>query len=237
MNHYKIETSKNKDDLAKLACQKICENIMLTTKNKDRFRIALAGGSTPSAAYKLLSKELLPWDKVDIFLGDERWVDHKNELSNSFMLRNTLLSSSPADKANFYPFPTIEFSSPEESASFFNNKIEELFNSSPPKFDLILLGLGDDGHTASLFPETESIYVTESWVTSSQGKGIPRLTLTAPVLSAANKVIFLVSGKSKRQALTRLINPLETIERTPAKLVQPSSEVLILADLDAISSS
>jgi len=99
----------------------------------------------------------------------------------------------------------------------------------------VLLGLGEDGHTASLFPGTAAPLVTDRWVTTGEGKGLPRITLTAPALSAARKVIFLVSGAGKRPALERLLNAQEPGERTPARLVRPLSEVLILADAAAAS--
>ena len=99
----------------------------------------------------------------------------------------------------------------------------------------MLLGLGDDGHTASLFPGTEATTITDQWATVGRGKGLDRITLTAPVLSAAREVIFLVSGSGKRQALQRLVDPQESPARTPAKLVSPAKPVLILADQDAAS--
>ena len=97
----------------------------------------------------------------------------------------------------------------------------------------MLLGLGDDGHTASLFPGTEAPTVRDCWATVGRGKGLDRITLTAPVLSAARQVIFLVSGAGKQEALRRLVDPDESSDRTPARLVQPASDVLILADQDA----
>jgi 6-phosphogluconolactonase len=98
---------------------------------------------------------------------------------------------------------------------------------------VILLGLGDDGHTASLFPGSGALAERVRSVAVGEGKGLPRITLTAPVLSAARQVIFLVSGAGKRQALERLLDPQEPVERTPARLVQPRGEVLILADAEA----
>ena len=94
----------------------------------------------------------------------------------------------------------------------------------------MLLGLGDDGHTASLFPGTEAPTVRERWTTIGRGKGLERITLTAPVLSASRQVIFLVSGDKKREALRRLLDPDESSDRTPAKLVQPDSQIVVLAD-------
>jgi 6-phosphogluconolactonase len=111
----------------------------------------------------------------------------------------------------------------------------QLCGGEPPTLDVVLLGLGEDGHTASLFPGTSAPLVRDRWVTTGEGKGLPRITLTAPALSAARSVIFLVSGAGKRQALERLLDPQESPERTPARLVSPRSEVLILADAAAAS--
>lgn len=97
----------------------------------------------------------------------------------------------------------------------------------------MVLGLGDDGHTASLFPGTDAPGVTDAWATVGRGKGLDRISLTAPVLSAARQVIFLVAGRAKQEALRRLIDPTESAERTPARLVQPANDVLILVDQDA----
>ncbi len=98
----------------------------------------------------------------------------------------------------------------------------------------MVLGLGDDGHTASLFPGTEAPEIRDRWTTIGRGKGLERITLTAPVLSASRTVLFLVSGAKKREALRRLLDPAESSRRTPAKLVQPEAEIIVLTD-DAAS--
>tara|TARA_Y100001968_G_scaffold117331_1_gene106731 strand:- start:1276 stop:1989 length:714 start_codon:yes stop_codon:yes gene_type:complete len=230
MSSYRIDCSPEKNTLASRAVQVILENIQTALKKKKRVQIALSGGSTPSVVYKLLSQENISWQRVDVFLGDERWVDSNDPLSNSLMIRNTLLSSSPGSLSSFHSIPTTQLSNPEESADAFEKLLREKCFGAPPIFDLMLLGLGEDGHTASLFPSTKSLNVIDRWTTVSRGKGQDRITLTAPVLSAASKVIFLVSGSSKQIALKRLIDPAESTERTPAKLVQPAKEILVLVD-------
>ncbi len=233
MTSYKLKKVSDVKSLAVVASQIIASHIALALDEKERAQISLSGGSTPYETYKLLAKEHLPWDRVDLFLGDERWVDPGHESSNALMLSRTLLSSGPGANSRFHPVPTVKFPSPEESADAFSDLLSEICPGEPPVFDLILLGLGDDGHTASLFPQSESLLVKDRWVTVGYGKGLERISLTAPVLSAARQVIFLVSGESKQNALKRLLDPSESFLRTPARLVQPNSEVLILADESA----
>ena len=233
MTSYKIETANSKNDLADKASQLIAMHIDLVLDQKERAQIALSGRSTPQKTYKLLGKEHLPWDRVDVFLGDERWVDQSDKASNAGMLKETLLASSPGSSCRFHPIPTIEYSTPIESAEAFSNNLDKTCSGRPPVFDLILLGLGDDGHTASLFPYSEALNIKNHWTTTAHANGHDRITLTYPVLSAANKVVFLISGASKQLPLKRLIDPEESFIRTPAKLVQPDSEILILADEEA----
>ena len=136
------------------------------------------------------------------------------------------------DLARAIPVPT-QLESPQASVDAFEQYVRQLCPGDPPCFDVMLLGLGDDGHTASLFPGTAATRERQRAVTIGAGKGMERISLTAPVLSAARQVIFLVSGAAKRQALQRLLDPAESAERTPARLVQPRSPVLVLADADA----
>ena len=231
MSSYRIETTPSTQDLARRAAEHIGAAIDLALDQRDRAQIALSGGTTPALAYALLGQEHLPWDRVDVFLGDERWVAADDDSSNARMLRNTLMKTDqPGARACFHPVPTVELPSPEASAEAFAELVLSVCEGQPPVFDFMLLGLGDDGHTASLFPGTEAPSVQDRWTTIGRGKGLERITLTAPVLSAARQVVFLVSGDAKRQALGRLIDPAESPERTPAKLVRPGSEILVLAD-------
>ena len=230
MSKYIVKRLNSIEEVSLKAADFISSCINFNLERKNRVQIALSGGTTPAMTYKLLSESSLDWSRVDVVLGDERWVDQKSDLSNSLMLRKTLLSSSPGSEACFYPVPTTQLASPKESSIVFQNHLEEICVGTPPVFDLIVLGLGDDGHTASLFPYSDSLKVIDKWVTIGLGKGTERITLTSSVLNVAKKVVFLVAGESKKIALQRLIDPNESEERTPAKLVQPSSEVVIFAD-------
>jgi 6-phosphogluconolactonase len=230
---YKLEVASDATQLARQCAEQIAALIDLALDQRDRAQIALSGGTTPAAAYRVLNQEHLPWNRVDVVLGDERWVPPTDPASNARMLRNTLLAEGgPGAAARFHPVPT-ELESPSASVDAFEAYVRELCPGDPPRFDVILLGLGDDGHTASLFPGTPATQERTRLVTIGAGKGLERISLTAPVLSAARQVIFLVSGAAKRQALQRLLDPAEPAERTPAKLVQPQMPVLVLTDTEA----
>lgn len=232
MTQYHLRIAASAEDLARQAAEQVASRIDLALAERDRAQIALAGGETPRATYGRLGADHLPWERVDVLLGDERWVSADDPASNARMLRETLLAQAPAHAAAFHPVPTGE-ATPADSAEAYAQVLASLGSGPIPCFDVILLGLGDDGHTASLFPGSAALAVRDRSVTVGEGKGLPRITLTAPVLSAARQVIFLVSGAGKRQALERLLDPQEPAERTPARLVQPRAEVLILADAEA----
>jgi 6-phosphogluconolactonase len=234
MTSYHLHIAANGEDLARQTAEQLASTIDLALAERDRAQIALAGGSTPRAAYCRLGTEHLPWDRVDVLLGDERWVSPEDPASNARLLAESLLADGPGHHARFHPVPT-HLPTPEAGAEAYSDLLIQLCGGEPPTLDVVLLGLGEDGHTASLFPGTSAPLVLDRWVTTGEGKGLPRITLTAPALSAARSVIFLVSGAGKRQALERLLDPQESPERTPARLVSPRSEVLILADTAAAS--
>jgi len=229
---YRLETAADRGALSRLAAETIAASIDLALAERERAQIALAGGTTPEQAYHLLAANHLPWQRVDVLLGDERWVPADDPSSNALMLRRSLLAEGPGAQACFHPVPTA-LESPERGAAAYDALLAQLCPGQPPIFDLILLGLGDDGHTASLFPGTAATGVVDCNVTVSEGKGLPRVTFTAPVLSAARQVVILVSGSGKQQALQRLLDPNEPAARTPARLVRPRTPVLILADAAA----
>ena len=150
-NGYTLNIYKDKLELSTAVFKFIESHIIHTLKKEDRFQFCVSGGSTPKSVYKLLSKSNLRWDMVDVFLGDERCVDPNSELSNSLMLRNSLLTNF-GSKAYFYEIFNDLNADDETTKNQFISKLFEKCGSNPPTFDLTLLGLGDDGHTASLFP-------------------------------------------------------------------------------------
>ncbi len=227
-NGYSLNIYKNKSELSSAVFRYIESQIIQKLKNKDRFKFCVSGGSTPKSVYQLLSKRDIAWEKVDVFLGDERCVDPDSELSNSLMLKNSLLTNY-GSKAFFYEIFSDLNANEEDIKKLFISKLLEKCGTNPPSFDLTLLGLGDDGHTASLFPYQQNNNV-DDFVIFNQGKGLKRISLTPKVLSASSKIVFLVSGESKQIALKRLLDEKEPNDRTPSKLIKSSSQISIFCD-------
>ena len=147
MSKYESQVSEDKNSLAQAASDLIAQIVESTLKIKNKAKIALCGGSTPKAAYSLLGKKNIDWMNVDLFLGDERWVDNESQDSNCFLLNNSLFKEgNPSLEASFFSVPTVELASPEDSARDYEEVLKNNLDGDPPKFDLILLGLGDDGH-------------------------------------------------------------------------------------------
>ena len=231
INNYSLRVFRNKEELFFNLSDLIENRIIHILSEKERFKFCICGGSTPKPFYNLLSKKDLFWERVDLFLGDERCVNPESEESNSLMIRNSLLNNF-GSKASFYEI--FKKGNLEEDIAKENltKELNDEFSGNPISFDLTLLGLGDDGHTASLFPYQSKNNVNELAIFSF-GKGIKRISLTPKILSLSKKVIFLVCGASKQTALKRLIDIMESSERTPAKLIKPDSQILIFSDLEA----
>lgn len=199
-------------------------------KKGDIFSLVVAGGSTPKPLYEALAKEKLDGSQLHIFWGDERYVPPTDPQSNQKMVKEAWLDRVNLPAANIHPMPTY-FASPAEAAMEYQRHLESFFALTPPAFpvfDFVLLGMGDDGHTASLFPHTEALRVTDRWVTVGQKDNQPRLTLTVPVLNNAKQIVFLVSGASKQQALQAVLAPTGDNYQYPARLIK--GNVLWLVD-------
>ncbi len=230
INNYHLFIFKDKSELSKNVSDYISESIRTTLHAKDRFQFCVCGGSTPESIYTSLSKKELHWEKVDIFLGDERCVNPSSDLSNTSMLHRSLLKNF-GSKADFYNIFNDQKINVDNSIQLLLEELKKKCKGSPPIFDFSLLGLGNDGHTASLFPNKNNI--TDQFVITSFGNGLKRISLTPKVLSASIKIAFVVSGSSKQIALKRLISNSESSDRTPAKLINSKSKILIFTDLEA----
>jgi 6-phosphogluconolactonase len=223
--------------LARVAAQEFHRLAEAGIKERDRFSVALSGGNTPRAVYSLLAAEHkeLPWDRIHVFFGDERDVPPGHPDSNFRMASESLLSKAPIPEKNVHRIRTEL--GPEAAAKDYDEQLADFFhliNHDWPRFDLIFLGLGDDGHTASLFPGSSALSdlsgrVAANWVEKLQTF---RITLTFPVLNQAADVIFLVSGESKAQILNAVLRP--GAGKYPAQGVRPENgRLLWLADQDA----
>ena len=205
---------------------------------RGRFAGALAGGNTPRGAYDLLSKppfrEQIPWEKVHIFFGDERCVPADDPRSNQKMAREALLDRVPLPPSQVYPIPGE--ASPDEAAERYETLLRGFFAGDSPRFDLVFLGMGEDGHTASLFPGTPALDEQVRWVTwvCPPTQELCRVTLTAPIINLAAAVAFLVSGEGKAATLREVLEGPHDPHRLPAQLIQPRDGQLVwLADAAA----
>jgi len=178
------------------------------------FAIALSGGSTPRRLYELLAgppyRGAFPWERVHWFWGDERFVPHDSPESNYRMVRQAMLARVPVPAANVHPVPT-EGVTPDEAALSYEQQLKDFYGASSlepdrPLFDVTFLGLGPEGHIASLFPGTAILKERTRWVGSVIGaKPEPRITLTYPALESSREVAFLVTGAAKRAVLEQLL--------------------------------
>ena len=172
---------------------------------QDRYTVALAGGNTPKKTYELLADKYadsIDWARVHFFWGDERFVPVSDERSNAKMAYDVLLNKIPVDKENIHVMQTAGLE-PEESASSYEKLLHTYFDGYPHTFNLVLLGLGSDAHTLSLFPGYPVITENKKWVSAFNlaEQDMYRITLTPPVVNMAAKVAFMVSGGSKAAAL------------------------------------
>lgn len=227
-----VEVLPDKGALITRALSLVKEKIETAIASQGYFTIALAGGSTPEPIYEALSQENLPWDKIQVFWSDERYVPSDHPDSNEKMARQAWLNQVPIPPENIHPMPT-QGQNPQQDAQTYDNELQKFFGCSSedfPAFDLILLGMGDDGHTASLFPQTEALSVGDRRVTVGNKDGQPRLTFTVPLINHARCVVFLVAGANKIDALTQVFDPDGDSQQYPSRLIAPKGELWWLLD-------
>jgi len=229
-----IRIFPNPQALFEAAAQDFVEQGRASVRGQGRFTVALSGGSTPRGLFQVLSSKdhgLLPWDRMFFFWGDERHVPPDHPDSNYRMTHETLLSKVPVPAANIFRVPAEDADANEAAASY-EKTLHEFFRLKPgqlPQFDLILLGMGPDGHTASLFPESKGLQerkrlVIANWV---EKFSTFRITFTVPVLNAGRVVEFLVAGADKAPALHEVLEGNARAELYPAKLVHPADGRLV----------
>ena len=192
----------------------------------NRFRVALSGGSTPRLLYGLLASDAfrseIPWDVIQFFFGDERWVPHTHRDSNYKMAKDQLFNKVGIDPSNIFGIPT-EGVTPDEAAEQYAETLRKQFKLTTPEvpvFDLMFLGMGDDGHTASLFPHTPVLKEREKIVAAYYVDKLSayRVTLTMPVLTSAAEIIFLVTGEGKAPALKEVLEGEYNFDEYPSQL-------------------
>ena len=229
--------------LARAAADSFADAAIAAVALRGRAAIALSGGSTPRRMGELLAlppyRGDVPWDRLEIFWGDERWVPEDDPESNAGVAKRTFLDKVPVPSAQIHPFLTMHVR-PDQAAQAYAATILSVLGSHAgvPRFDLVLLGMGDDGHTASLFPGTEALRERSALVVAHDVPKLhaTRLTLTPPVLNAGRQVVFLVTGADKAQTLSAVLEGPVRPEELPAQLVRPVDGTLRwLVDRDAAS--
>jgi 6-phosphogluconolactonase len=220
--------------LAKAAAERVIARI---EANPGRAAICLTGGSSPKQLYQLLARDAyrsrIPWDRVHWFIGDERFVAATDPLNNMAMARRIFLDAC-APAGNIHPIPT-DLADPEASARAYESELKfwygaGVLNPAQPLFDLVLMGVGPDGHTASLFPGYPAVDEAERWVVGVPKAHVepfvPRVTLTLPALGSCREMLFEVAGAGKRAILTRVLDG----ENLPAGRAHALGETLWLVD-------
>jgi len=231
---------KSFPDLEK-TCSALAERIVELSREsieqKKTFSLVLSGGRTPRLFYNLLGTQYageIQWNFVHLFWGDERWVPRNHQESNYAMAFETLISKVPIPQKNIHPMP-VDARSPDKGADIYEKSLKDYFNNSESDvrgytFDAVILGLGEDGHTASLFPGNPALFESDKWVIPVQAPASyptkDRLTLTFPAINISKNVFFLVSGKGKKKIVDSILKKESTQRKKyPAEMVQPKGQL------------
>jgi 6-phosphogluconolactonase len=211
--------------LSRAAADLFAERAAQAVADHGRCSILLAGGETPRRTYELLAEEPLrdqvPWGSVHVFWGDERSVPPDDSRSNAGMVHQALLNLVPIPAGQVYPIPGDR--DPRQAADEYEDLLRRFFAGVAPRFDLVLLGLGDDGHTASLFPDLPVLEERQRWASATRrpGEEIGRVTLTPPLINQADLVVFLVAGEDKATVLREVLEDHPDPRSRPARMIMP----------------
>lgn len=219
--------AKNTDELSRLFADWLVEYIQDTLKKQDRFTISLSGGSTPKKLYQLLATDeyagKIDWSKLHFFWGDERFVPFMDERNNAKMTFDELLDHVPVNKEQIHVMRTDL--PPDEAVDDYDDKLHQYFDGKQFSFDLVMLGLGDDAHTLSLFPGYPVIKENDKWMSAFYlaEQKMYRITLTKTVVNKSSRVAFLVSGAAKVPALKAVLYGDKNPDKYPAQVIQPAN--------------
>ena len=233
-----IKTFPNNQELAKFVSEFFFQANINSIKNHGRFNVVLAGGSTPKTTYRILGSEpyisQVDWQRTHLFWGDERCVNPTHPDSNYYMTKESLIKNIPIADDQIYRMkgelkPTFAARSYEETLKTKLGK--------DPSFDMVILGIGQDGHTASLFPRTAAVRKTHHWVKANYVEKLDswRLTLTSTIINKAKRIVFLVSGENKAKIVKQIRTGKFLPNRFPVQLIYPNGgEFLMLGDQAAL---
>jgi 6-phosphogluconolactonase len=212
-DHPQIAVVADAPALAQTAARRLVDRV----SHRNRAAVCLTGGSSPLALYRLLAQDPwrseVPWDRVHWFMGDDRFVPESDPLNNMGAARRALLDQAPAPRQNIHPIPT-QANDPEDAADRYEAELKQFYgadrlDAGRPLFDLVLMGLGPDGHTASLFPHSPALEERQRWVVGVAKAGmepfVPRVTLTFAALASTREMLFLVDSADKRPILGRVL--------------------------------
>ncbi len=217
------------DELGARAAEAAAAVIAEAVRNHGRCSLVLSGGDTPRGLHRALAsrfRDVIPWQDVHVFWSDERYVPHEDAQSNYRMARETLLDHVPCPAANVHPMPT-SFEDPADAAREHEATLRAFFDGERPRFDLAILGLGEDGHTASLFPGAPELHEQARWVLpvfNESAEPRSRLTLTLPLLRQSARTWFLVAGSQKAAAVRDVLTDRSATPTSPAVVLQRAGE-------------
>lgn len=236
-----IKTFSDLDAMSHAAADLFTRSALEAVRTRGRFAVALSGGGTPRPTYELLGRkpyrDQIPWQNVHIFWGDERCVPPDDAQSNQYLARRALLDHVPIPPENIHPMDGTR--PPDTAAQAYESELRAFAHDDIGFLDLALLGIGTDGHTASIFPDTLDAITRDTpdrWVlpVASTQSRLARITLTLPLLNQARQVVFLVHGSAKADALRRILEEPASHQDLPAVHIQPATgEALWLVDREA----
>jgi len=235
----RIQVFADQEALSRAAAELFAQTASAAVADHGRCAVLLAGGETPRRAYELLAgaplASRIPWPQVHVFWGDERCLPEGDPRRNEVMARQALLDRVPLDPAHLHPIRCHP--APEQAAAAYEAELRHYFGRHPPRFDLVLLGLGSDGHTASLLPAARALAAQQEWtaVTRRPQESFSRVTLTAPLLNQAALAVFLVTGGNKAETLRAVLSGRQP--PLPAQLIVPiHGRLLWLGDREGAGS-